>query len=732
MVKVWNSDLAQAAEVRMCYHMSKGSSREFMWRKAHRAILAVEKEIRQLSSGRIVNLPRIKEITAIQELEAVIRGERPIVPPEMKQAADDPPERDFARHPYLKRMQFRGGGYAILMALHLRSKEHMETARTAAAAVRQFMYKVELIHAAQPFCDVSMEGGWGSSCGWTSIRSLLAHRLVLESRGPTHREEYRLTEEGQDFVQAMLKLWPEAEGPAPPASNQPAASVDPDRSRTPRPRWLARTFHATRVTAAATPFSALKVLRPVSGPVSEVSPEALRPMCGPEPEESSCVKIEISDSEETEEPRATDAVSQGSQSTDAVLRKPAAHAALLLVDDRERLKDAEPRRFFETIAAATSAAREHLKLGDFAWVLGRSEVLGGSDYLDSELVDCLLERKRIADLVGRSAVGDHMKQLHRMEDCGLKHAFFLLEGNPNMASSCPVFDQDLHTESVYTIHGREEIDAFCAQLIIRNSKVGVLQSRDPAGTARLLKYISAWMTWKLQTQAFSHDLRTGHSLREFEKFVAQQMKDEGRLALLGGSSSSSVPGRMAELHVSRGLFVRVGRPANTEKVSWLVSDNGNRGIEHLAAELSVHENGHRSQPILTVIINAGLLLQEINAAAQRAASQAALISVAEAAAASLASQLPGSPSQRPSRRLLIVEGLHKSVQASARAPASLPLDELLPCAELVVFLMDLKFSWRCRVHDIQPAETTKSFLQVLLRLALELEVVNAPQVPQPT
>ena len=134
------------------------------------------------------------------------------MPPEMKQAADDPPERDFARHPYLKRMQFRGGGYAILMALHLRSKEHMETARTAAAAVRQFMYKVELIHAAQPFCDVSMEGGWGSSCCWTSIRSLLAHRLVLESRGPTHREEYRLTEEGQDFVQAMLKLWPEAEG----------------------------------------------------------------------------------------------------------------------------------------------------------------------------------------------------------------------------------------------------------------------------------------------------------------------------------------------------------------------------------------------------------------------------------------------------------------------------------------------------------------------------------------
>ena len=44
----------------------------------------------------------------------------------------EPVERDYAQHPYLKRMQFRGGGYAILMALHSRS---------ASANLRQFMYK---------------------------------------------------------------------------------------------------------------------------------------------------------------------------------------------------------------------------------------------------------------------------------------------------------------------------------------------------------------------------------------------------------------------------------------------------------------------------------------------------------------------------------------------------------------------------------------------------------------
>lgn len=38
-------------------------------------ILAVGKEIRQYSSGRVVNMPKIKERTTLVELEAVIRGE---------------------------------------------------------------------------------------------------------------------------------------------------------------------------------------------------------------------------------------------------------------------------------------------------------------------------------------------------------------------------------------------------------------------------------------------------------------------------------------------------------------------------------------------------------------------------------------------------------------------------------------------------------------------------------
>ncbi len=163
----------------------------------------------------------------------------------MQQAAE-PPERDYAQHPYLKRMQFRGGGYAILMALHLRSKQtdhrqFMYKSRdqlwTNLLLVRLGMFKSnparpcfcylhwrakpsewfpvlrsEILHDAQPFCDGIMEGTWGSANGWTSIRSLLSHRLVLACRGPFGgREEYRLTKEGVSFIEAMLELWPEAQ-----------------------------------------------------------------------------------------------------------------------------------------------------------------------------------------------------------------------------------------------------------------------------------------------------------------------------------------------------------------------------------------------------------------------------------------------------------------------------------------------------------------------------------------
>lgn len=229
---------------------------------------------------------------------------------------------------------------------------------------------------------------------------------------------------------------------------------------------------------------------------------------------------------------------------------------------KERLRNLEPRRFFESIAAEAMACRHHLKLGDFAWVLQPASPATPAHCLESvsmslnhcPLVNLLVERKRIADLVGRSAVGDHLKQLRRMEDSALQHLFFLIEGNLKHASNCTVYDTEMAEMESICLGSKEDIDAFCAKLIVLGSKarqpnsqmsdeggrvviwranpldweccvgarligiptaqssftldwadvslafarqVGVLQTKDSAGTVRLLKNISAWLAWTL-------------------------------------------------------------------------------------------------------------------------------------------------------------------------------------------------------------------------------------------
>ena len=704
MVKVWNADLAHACEVRVWYHMSKGSSKEFMWRKAHQAILAVDKEIRQFSSGRVVNMPKIKEVTTLHELEAIIRGEKAIVPPEMQQAAE-PPERDYAQHPYLKRMQFRGGGYAILMALHLRSKQ---------TGHRQFMYKSEILHDAQPFCDGIMEGTWGSANGWTSIRSLLSHRLVLACRGPFGGEEYRLTQEGISFIEAMLELWPERNASVDHAVGQeftqgsqaiemtPAVETTQAAPRYRRPRWAAQTF---RVCTAPTPLSKR---RRSEGYVNVES-------------------IDISSESEFERPSCCEASDGNTEQQESQV--------VLLVDDRERLRNLEPRRFFESIAAEAMACRHHLKLGDFAWVLQPASPATPAHCLESvsmslnhcPLVNLLVERKRIADLVGRSAVGDHLKQLRRMEDSALQHLFFLIEGNLKHASNCTVYDTETAEMESICLGSKEDIDAFCAKLIVLGSKVGVLQTKDSAGTVRLLKNISAWLAWTLcsDKQSEKHGaLLTSCTLQNLQTVPAgpQDLARPAWKNAEGVQTSSSSLNRSAEMVVSQRLFVRMNQPANTAGVVWHQNDE-----LHLCGELMIVENEQRSESISFVILEAGLLVEEIIKAEKLVAAKSTA-AVAEAAAMALVAQLPYQNSNIRRRRLLIVEGLSKAVQACTRSGNStLAPDQILPCAELATVLVDVRCSWRCRVHNSEPAETTKSFLQVLLRVALS---TDSPEWPE--
>jgi len=589
----------------VCYHVSLGSSREFMWRKAQAAILAVEKEIRRLPCGRIVNMPRLREVTAQQELEAIVRGERAVVPPEMEAAVEAPADVNIDRHPYLRRMQYRGGGFAILMAFHRRLQR---------PGSRQFMFKSEIIREAQPFCDVSMldTGGWAraNSCGWLSHRSLIAHRLLVAGRGPTPgsgREEFRLTDDGRRFLNAMLHKWPDEEALAradlPDVAPAVFAGGDAARLQEARPEALVRADlpdvepgvfpegDAARPQGARLPEARPQEIRPMlvygtgrdavsdglaisawssgktpprrwaSGVVMPVrhgpaAAQAISARASPDrgtpskrsdranceaalqnkgklaavagfqsicaaatpqrkrrtqeiPGESAApmkrpvldhpeVVFEISSEEEIEGEAVEPAASAHAGCEPLVVR--------LLVDDRERLRDSEPRGLLDRSQNAIDALRvdgvravvqrRRLRFGDFAWVIG-----GASSDVDAcSVLPCVVERKRISDLVGRSATGAHVRQLQRLETCGLPHCFLLLEGDLRHAAHCAVYDEDRSTLGEEcsedplsdVIRSREDIEDLCARLLVTGSRVGVITTQDSEGTARAIGHLSAW------------------------------------------------------------------------------------------------------------------------------------------------------------------------------------------------------------------------------------------------
>jgi len=647
----WNAELVRATEARVCYHVSIGSSKEFMWRKAHAAILAVEKDIRRQPSGRIVNMPRLKEITTQQELEAIIRGEQLVVPPEMLQAVETPPESDFARHPYLRRMEYRGGGFAILMAFCSRLQQ---------PGARQYMFKSEVLRDAQPYCDISMtSSSWARASvgGWSSHRSLLSHRLIVASRGPTQREEFRLTADGQQFLDAMLRKWPtvpaEACGGAAPdpcvgLANDPASEVGsesvavvaspeltpavmPPSSvkneevvvpqaiavRMPNDRddapercssssstcapLLAERMRHRRLCAAPTPSRKRpapadldedraqpdRFFQSSSGPPGialardEAQPETLAQHCPV----MTCCPIAVLDafpmaasgfsdivfnissdaetvidpSTEEEEEEADGQNEEGMQRAspngsnfhegeiDFPGKRPSPFADLapagppvveILVDDRERLRDIDPRGVLDRVRTAIdilksdgihgAASRRRLRFGDFVWLGGsllRSGIVGAIAVRQAPglVLGCIVERKRIADLVGRSASGAHVKQLERLESCGLPHPFLLIEGDPQHARDCPVFDRNSKDDSEALFHDaiacKEDILDLCARLFVLRSKVGVITTWDPEGTARLLGHLTAWLA---HDESRSSTCRRRYSLAQFEEIASEQ------------------------------------------------------------------------------------------------------------------------------------------------------------------------------------------------------------------
>jgi ERCC4-type nuclease len=142
-----------------------------------------------------------------------------------------------------------------------------------------------------------------------------------------------------------------------------------------------------------------------------------------------------------------------------------------------------------------------LGLGDYAFAICEEARPEESRLL----LDLIVERKQLADLVQRSSAGTHMNQILRMELSLLRNCFLLLEGKQTAASTIEVFDPHLDPDLRTTIASGSDVDRLVSTLIVHGGKVRLLQTRDSEVTSRCLAHLTLCAAVQAKRKWDSHE-----------------------------------------------------------------------------------------------------------------------------------------------------------------------------------------------------------------------------------
>ncbi|CAE6950235.1 unnamed protein product [Symbiodinium natans] len=169
----------------------------------------------------------------------------------------------------------------------------------------------------------------------------------------------------------------------------------------------------------------------------------------------------------------------------------------LVVDRCERQRNRAPREIYEELRSQLEGSAEvrfeSLKLGDYLWLKG-----------DTALGACV-ERKTVRDLVGRSARGDHLRQIRRLGATGLP-GMLLLEGPLSVADNKAIpYGADFFSNGPTdpALRDSEDVLEFLAWTVLY-SPCDVLLTSDHVETAA---WLSAW-TLVLRDSAWAQELTT--------------------------------------------------------------------------------------------------------------------------------------------------------------------------------------------------------------------------------
>ncbi|KUI66402.1 Crossover junction endonuclease MUS81 [Cytospora mali] len=300
------------------------------------------------------------------------------------EAAAPAPKKPRKTKPYVPAL--RSGAYALVVALSSMPPD---------ARVR--MDKADLIEAAQPYCDSSFmapsEPGKFYTA-WSSMKTLITKDLVYETGRPT--KKYALTDEGWEVAKRI----------------QEAGSAGTSQAR--------RNNFGRNSTTSRTPE-----------PTRASNSNAFISNSNELPEEDVLL--------EQENPDYGDIVANGpivpddsSLPTFTTIRlSPGSFSVHLVLDVREiRAKKDRDYMQEELTKKGVKPIMRSMELGDAQWVakVHDAELLrrGGSQG-DEVVLDYIVERKRLDDLIGSIKDGRFREQKFRLKRSGVKHVTYLIE-----------------------------------------------------------------------------------------------------------------------------------------------------------------------------------------------------------------------------------------------------------------------------------------------------------------
>ncbi|PYH45554.1 crossover junction endonuclease MUS81 [Aspergillus saccharolyticus JOP 1030-1] len=272
----------------------------------------------------------------------------------------------------------RSGPYAIILALSTLD-EH----------ATQGMTKAELIEAAQSHCDSSFTAPSDSSkfhTAWASMKTLLQKELVYDHGRPL--KKYALTEEGWEVAKRIKVA----------VSSDPTQSTLPFRAEPTQP-------DAGNVTSDRAPRNAI-------------------------PQVTRQASIETEKQPHQQYDRHVFDAAPGGTVTPIVI-PPNSFTVQLVLDVRE-VRSSRDRDYLANELSKKGVTPEvrALELGDVMWVAKFHDPTFLSRYGeegDEMMLDWIVERKRLDDLIGSMKDGRFHEQKFRLRRSGIKNVIYLIE-----------------------------------------------------------------------------------------------------------------------------------------------------------------------------------------------------------------------------------------------------------------------------------------------------------------